>query len=413
MNVKFLNQPKDISFIDVLTERIASGKFAKIWIVAGFAKDSALDMLFDSLKKAADAGTQIECVFGIDKKNTSKDMMLKLLGIGCKIRYHINADESKFESRMFIFESEKEDSYVYIPGSKLSEGGITDNITLIEEISYTPQEKLDFSKVKASLENGIASDEFETLTEEKLKELASTGDIMARITERKIPSINQLYNNTQNDEENAVTTYDEEASVNYKELLNTELDIDIDSEETIKVQDSLGEEVEHKIKKPIKDNEEKVITKILPVDKEVDFDNVSTFIIQLSNTSNDEIRIPSSITINFKKFFEYPEQFHVEENDKGSLKEIQQVSIEFFENVDKQEKEDSNASIIFTAKTTSIKSDVLNVLNAQDGDIMRLIKKEQGKYRCEIIKQDTNEFVIWQNFCTNQVKGSTKKFGAI
>ena len=413
MNVKFLNQPKDISFIDVLTERIASGKFAKIWIVAGFAKDSALDMLFDSLKKAADSGTQIECVFGIDKKNTSKDMMLKLLGIGCKIRYHINADESKFESRMFIFESEKEDSYVYIPGSKLSEGGITDNITLIEEISYTPQEKLDFSKVKASLENGIASDEFETLTEEKLKELASTGDIMARITERKIPSINQLYNNTQNDEENAVTTYDEEASVNYKELLNTELDIDIDSEETIKVQDSLGEEVEHKIKKPIKDNEEKVITKILPVDKEVDFDNVSTFIIQLSNTSNDEIRIPSSITINFKKFFEYPEQFHVEENDKGSLKEIQQVSIEFFENVDKQEKEDSNASIIFTAKTTSIKSDVLNVLNAQDGDIMRLIKKEQGKYRCEIIKQDTNEFVIWQNFCTNQVKGSTKKFGAI
>ena len=413
MNVKFLNQPKDISFIDVLTERISSGKFFRIWIVAGFAKDSALDMLFESLKKASENGTQIECVFGIDKKNTSKDMMLKLLGLGCKIRYHINADESKFESRMFIFESEKEDSYVYIPGSKLSEGGITDNITLIEEISYSPQEKLDFSKVKASLENGIASDEFEILTEEKLKELASTGDIMARITERKIPSINQLYNNAQGEEENAVTTYDEEASVNYKELLNTELDIAIDNEETIKVQDSLGEEVEHRIKKQTKENEEKVITKILPADKEVDFDNISTFIIQLSNSSNDEIRISSSIAINFKKFFGYPELFHVEESDKGVLKEVQEVSIEFFENVEKVEKEDNAASIIFTAKTTSIKSEVLNDLNVQDGDIMRLIKKEDGKYRCEIIKQDTNEFVIWQNFCTNQIKGSTKKFGAI
>ena len=413
MNVKFLNQPKDISFIDVLTERISSGKFSRIWIVAGFAKDSALDMLFDSLKTASENGTIIECVFGIDKKNTSKDMMLKLLGIGCKIRYHINADESKFESRMFIFESEKEDSYVYIPGSKLSEGGITDNITLIEEISYSPQEKLDFSKVKASLENGIASDDFEILTEEKLKELASTGDIMARITERKIPSINQLYNNAQSEEENAVTTYDEEASVDYKELLNTELDIAIDNDETIKVQDSLGEEVEHRIKKQTKESEEKVITKILPADKEVDYDNISTFIIQLSNCSDDEIRISSSIAINFKKFFGYPELFHVEESEKGSLKEVQQVSIEFFENIEKQEKEDAGASIIFTAKTTSIKSSALIDLNAQDGDIMRLIKKEDGKYRCEIIKQDTNEFVIWQNFCTNQIKGSTKKFGAI
>ena len=413
MNVKFLNQPKDISFIDVLTERISSGKFSRIWIVAGFAKDSALDMLFDSLKTASENGTIIECVFGIDKKNTSKDMMLKLLGIGCKIRYHINADESKFESRMFIFESEKEDSYVYIPGSKLSEGGITDNITLIEEISYSPQEKLDFSKVKASLENGIASDDFEILTEEKLKELASTGDIMARITERKIPSINQLYNNAQSEEENAVTTYDEEASVDYKELLNTELDIAIDNDETIKVQDSLGEEVEHRIKKQTKESEEKVITKILPADKEVDYDNISTFIIQLSNCSDDEIRISSSIAINFKKFFGYPELFHVEESEKGSLKEVQQVSIEFFENIEKQEKEDAGASIIFTAKTTSIKSSAVIDLNAQDGDIMRLIKKEDGKYRCEIIKQDTNEFVIWQNFCTNQIKGSTKKFGAI
>ena len=45
MNIKFLNQPKDVSFIDVLTEKILSGKLSKIWLVAGFTQDTALDML--------------------------------------------------------------------------------------------------------------------------------------------------------------------------------------------------------------------------------------------------------------------------------------------------------------------------------------------------------------------------------
>ena len=413
MNVKFLNQPKDVSFIDVLTEKLSSGAFSKVWIVAGFAKDSALDMLYDSLKTATDSGTKIECIFGLDKKNTSKDMMLKLLNIGCNIRYHINADESKFESRMFVFESENGDSYVYIPGSKLSEGGITDNITLIEEITYSPEEKLDFSKVKASLENGVSSEEFETLTEEKLKELASTGDIMARITERKIPTINELYNGMTSDDENAVNTYEEEGTVDFKELLNQDIDIAIDSEETIKVQDSLGEEVEHRIKKLESESEEKVITKILPAEKEIDYEKVSTFIIPISNSTSDEIKIPSTITSSLKTFFGYPERFHMEENDKGNLKEVQIAAIEFFANSNNLEKVDNNAQIIFTVKTTSVKSEVLSQITFEDGDIMRLIKKEDGKYRCEIIAKDSNEHAIWQNFCVNQIKGSTKKFGAI
>ena len=413
MNIKFLNQPKDINFIDVLTEKISSGKFSKIWLVAGFAKDSALDMLYESIEKARKNNTSIECVFGLDKKNTSKDMLLKFLNLGCKIRYHINADDSKFESRMFIFESENDDSYVYVPGSKLSEGGVTDNLTLIEEIVYNKDEKIEFSKVKAALENGLASDDFEELTEEKLKELASTGDILARITERKIPSINELYNNINSDEEAQVQTYDEGAGVDYKNLVNTELNIDIDSEETIKVQDSLGEEVEHKIKKDNKEPEEKVITKIVTNEKEIDFDSISTFIVQLSNFSNDEIKIPSSIGSNLRKFFNYPEEFHMDEDEKGSLKETETISLELFDNSSNYQALDEEALVIFSAKNVSIKSKELMNITLTDTDIMRLIKTDFKKFRCEIIKENTNEYEIWQNFCTNQVKGSTKKFGVI
>ncbi len=412
MNIKFLNQPKDINFIDILNDKISSGKFSKVWIVAGFTKDSALDLIYDAVSKGIENGVSIECVFGVDKKNTSKDMLSKFLGLGCKIRYHINADENKFESRMFIFESDDDKSYVYVPGSKLSEGGITHNFTIIEEIEYDKSEKLEFSKVKAALESGLANDQFAELDEEKLKELASTGEIVARITERKIPSISQLYNGSE-EKQDAVVTYDENSSTDYKNLVNKDIDISIESEETIKVQDSLGDEVEHKIKSKEPESEEKVITKMVAPEKEPEFDNITTLIMELSNLSSDEIRIPSAITSSLTKFFNYPDFFHMEKDEKDNLRETQDIILQLFVNKDNTEVTDDNAKIIFTAKTTSIKSDLLKDADIQDSDIMRLIKTDASKYRCEIIKKDTNEYEIWQNFCTIQIKGTSKKIGVL
>ncbi len=412
MNIKFLNQPKDINFIDILNDKISSGKFSKVWIVAGFTKDSALDLIYDAVSKGIENGVSIECVFGVDKKNTSKDMLSKFLGLGCKIRYHINADENKFESRMFIFESDDDKSYVYVPGSKLSEGGITHNFTIIEEIEYDKSEKLEFSKVKAALESGLANDQFAELDEEKLKELASTGEIVARITERKIPSISQLYNGSE-EKQDAVVTYDENSSTDYKNLVNKDIDISIESEETIKVQDSLGDEVEHKIKSKEPESEEKGITKMVAPEKEPEFDNITTLIMELSNLSSDEIRIPSAITSSLTKFFNYPDFFHMEKDEKDNLRETQDILLQLFVNKDNTEVTDDNAKIIFTAKTTSIKSDLLKDADIQDSDIMRLIKTDASKYRCEIIKKDTNEYEIWQNFCTIQIKGTSKKIGVL
>ncbi len=413
MNVKFLNQPKDVNFLDVLKEKLENNKFSKIWLVAGFAKDSALDLIYDSVAKAVANGATVECVFGLDKKNTSKDMLLKFLSLGCTVRFHINGDQAKFESRMFIFESEEGDSYVYVPGSKLSEGGITSNYTLIEEISYSKEEKVEFGKVKAALESGLMSDEFEVLTEEKLKDLASTGEILARITERKIPSINELYNQTTSTEENTATTYDEESGVDYKELLNSDIDIAIDSEETIKVQESLGDEVEHKIKKVEKEPEDKVITKMVGLEKEPDFENANTLIMQLSNCTSGEIKIAPAIALSLKTFFNYPDFFHVEKDEKDNLNETQAVELEIFENESNFQADDDNAQIIFNTKNALIRSEVLKQISLDDGDIMRLIKQNNSKFRCEIIKQNTNEFEVWQNFCTIQIKGTTKKIGVI
>ncbi len=418
MEIKFLNQPRDIKFIDILSEKIKDKSFSRIWIIAGFAKDSAMDYILEDIKVARENNTAVECVFGLDKKNTSKDMLLKFINLGCNIRYHLNEDGVKLESRLYAFESQDSDSYVYITGGKFSENGISSNLTLIEEIKYSKDEKLEFAKVRAAIENGISEEEFDILTEEKLKELASTGDIVARITERKIPRISELYSNNQdNDSENAMQEYDEGASANYKELLSKEVDIDIDmGEESVKVQESLGEEVEHKLKSvDDKKEEETVITKLVGNEKPINYDMMSTLIIYLpkSISGDQEIKIPSTITANMFKFLGYPDDYHTQTDDRGNIKEAKNIKLELFVNNQGDTLEDNNAQIIQSAKNTSISSDLISNVEIEDGDILRFIKIENDKYRCEIIKKNTSEYEIWEGFCTSTTKGTAKKFGVI
>ncbi len=414
MEIRFLNQPKDVKFVDILSENLRSGKFNKVWIIAGFTKDSALDMIIDDVKIARENGTIIECVFGLDKKNTSKDMLNKYLDLGCNIRYHINDEGAKLESRLFVFESQDDTSYVYITGGKFSEGGISNNLSIIEEVSYSPDEKIELGKVKATIENGMGGDLFSVLSYDALKELAATGDIVARITERKIPKISELYSKEAVSEDYASKEYNEETSNEYKDLLNKDVDIDIDmGDGEVTLQDSLGEEVEHKLKVDEKEKET-VITKIVNTDKAVDFDSISTLIIPISGKqADDEIRITSSITQNMFKFLGYPDDFHTEEDEKENIKESKKINLEVFENIKKETNVDSEAEIIQSIKYTTIKSSAFKSLQIENEDIIRLIKNSKDDYICEIIKKETEEYKIWEGFCTQTVKGSTKKFGVM
>ena len=159
-----------------------------------------------------------------------------------------------------------------------------------------------------------------------LKELASTGEILARITERKIPSISELYNS--NDMEVGVQEYDESSTTNYNELVNKEFNIDIDFSDNfnVKVQDSLGEEVEHKIKgKNNKEAENTVVSKLVLNEKEVKYDRMSTLIIPINKVvkkgiTAGEIKVTSAITVNMTKFLDYARRKgEIKRNTKNQL----------------------------------------------------------------------------------------------
>jgi hypothetical protein len=410
MEVKFYNQPLDKQLFEILSERL-KGNFERVVLCAGFVKDSAIDMILEDVKIARENDTSVELVLGLDKKNTSKDMLSKLLNLGCKIRYHLNTEDAKFETRIFFFDSKNDTSYIYMTGGKFSEGGLTNNNSLIAEMCYSAEEKRDFNMARAAFESGISdTDRFITLDDEKLSELAKSGDIVARITERRIPTINERYNSEGST--GVVSEYNDEADTDkYKELLNKDIDIDISNEDNITVQHGFGDEVEQRLKT---EQEEKVISKIV-YEQNVDFDNASTIILPLTkaNIKDDEIRIPPAIVTSMNRFFEYPESYHVESDEAGNLNEMASITIDFVDNGNGEEKDNIPSKMIMTSKHLALKCECFKEADSCDGDIIRIIKVEGEKYKCEIIRKDTNEFKVWNEFCKTTIKGTSKKFGVM
>lgn len=412
MEIRFLNQPKDGTLGEILMEKLKSGKFARVWLFAGFVKDSGLDYLWEAVREAREKGTMVDCVFGVDKKNTSKDMLHKYLEIGCKVRYHKNEEEAKLETRVYAFESDTAESYVYATGAKLSEGGLTENRALITEISYAHSEKKEFNKAKANMENGVTGEEFPSLTEDVLKELASSGEIMARIIERKIPSIRELYHG--GEVAVGVQEYDEGSATNFNELAKQDFDIAIDVS-GVTVQNSLGEEVEQKLKTKPKEEETTIVSKRVVTDQEVNYEGMSTLILPVNHVpakgvGAGEIKIPRSMASKMNTFFQYPSAFHMEVNEKGKWQEVQTIQLEIFEN-STHTNQTVEAALIQTEKNLILKAERFTEMNIAENDMMRLMKQGEGKYRCEIIHQESTEYAIWENFCTIGIRGNRKRYG--
>ena len=413
MKINYYNQPNDIRLGEKLNEKLKE-TFDEAYIFSGFAKDSGIYYLLPSLE---DSGIgEITIALGIDNKNTSKDMLLKILNTGAKLRIYMNDDNSKAETRAYVFKKKNGNSYVYLSAAKLSEGGLLENESLVTEIIYSKEEKdlLDDLIQKLMIESG-----FKNITEGEIQQLASNGDIVARISERKIPRISEMY--SQKEVEIGVKEYDESASsINMQDYDDVDISVELPSSQDVQVRNSLGTEVEQIIKKAAKkaninleDGEESITSsKILPKEKEIDYEHMSTFMFVIQGADSTGIKIPNSMSQNISKFIDYPESYHME-SVNGKLSECAKVVFEIFDNRTGNEATDNEAVLSRKDKYLAIESGILKALALQKDDIIRMMKKEKGKYRLEIIREGTDEHNIWENYCRITIKGSARKYGII
>lgn len=423
MEVKFLNQPKEVRIGEILRERLR-GEFNNIYIIAGMAKDTGIEDIYDALLDATSNSKKVSICIGIDRKNTSKDMLMRILDAGCSLSVHINTDESKVESRAYVFECEKGISYIYMTGSKFSSGGLFDNASIITEVKYEKGERKAFEIAKNNILQGVVS-EFHQIDKDEVILLAERGDIVARITDRKIPRINEMYGDYgvgTIDNFAGENVYDENTSVSSLKLDELE-DIEIEFEPGIVIRkevelatenEVLNERKEkEKLLKSLKKTEsdlEKLYKKkqenteikrktSIKKDDGIDFENMTTLVIEANKIAEKgvgagEFKIPKSIAENLNNYFE---------NDT--------VKFLILDNSDNTTYEDESVNILKSEKGISILSNVLIKLMLNEGDIVRIIKENKDKYKCEIIRIGTEEYNIWSCYCVHSIRGQKRKFG--
>ncbi|MBQ9266738.1 MAG: hypothetical protein IJ217_00365 [Clostridia bacterium] len=415
MKINYYNQPDDVKLGNLLMGRLAES-FDKAYIFAGFVKDSGIYLLLPSLQESPIKETVV--ALGLDSKNTSKDMLIKVLNSGAKLKIYMNNESEKIETRAYAFVKNGGDSYVYLSAAKLSEGGLLENSSLITEIIYGKDDAAELEKLIEKL-NGESL--FKEIGEEEIVKLAANGEIVARISERKIPRISEMYSGKE-EVEIGVKEYDESlgSTTDFSNLEDVDIAIELPADGKVQVKNSLGEEVEQILKRAEKklsglidsENAQSVSPKIVPKEKEVDYDHMSTFIFELQTGDASGIKIANGIAKNLNKFMDYPDRFHVE-NAEGKLSESAKATFEIFDNKTGNEATDKDCTISRKDKYLLFESEILKALGLQKGDIIRMLKKESGVYRVEIIRDGTDEHNIWANYCNLTAKGNLRKYGVI
>lgn len=418
MEVKFLNQPKEVKLGDILKTKLKED-FEEIYLIAGMVKDTGVEDIYEDILKSMENPKKINVCVGIDRKNTSKDMLLKILDAGCKLSVHINTDASKVETRAFIFIKENGTSYIYVTGAKFSTGGLFENNCVITEIKYEKDESKALEIAKNNILQGVAA-EFHEIDRDEVILLAEKGEIVARITERKIPNIAEMYGSMAPAEKPLGEQVYDESTSNMTFKFDDLADIEIDLEPGIVMRKNVELAAEKEAKKERKEKEEllKSLKKtesdldklygkkeeetkqknIIHKSNEIDYENMTTLIIESNkiNEKDGEFKLPKALSENLSKYFT-----------------TDTVKFDILDNKDNTEELDENVAILRTDKGISIKSEVLVKLKLEEGDIVRIIKETETSYRCEVIRKESAEHNIWICYCINSIRGQKRRFGII
>ena len=432
MNIKFWNQPKSATLEQILNEKLRKG-FKKVWLVAGMTKDTGMEMVLDSIEAARELGSEVNVMIGIDRKNTSKDMLMKLLNLGCNLFVHINRDDSKVETRIYAFENEEGESFVYQSSGKFSEGGLSTNFCMIQEIVYAEEDRKAFENFKSVLLQST-EDVFNKVTEEEVKLLAEKGEVVVRIIERKIPSISEMYGNSSiqaisndvYDESSSTKLFDIPEDDDFHididiafdgEVKRAELSVETEARKEKEEKESIDKLAEEKLAKLYGNTEDKENDKKVAIIKDIDnidFSNVKIFVFELNKIidkglGEGEVKVPHYLYESMSDFF--GDKFEMVTDDKGKERLANVVKLSILD-VDTNEKNiDENTFMYDNGKSFAIKSKVLKALRPEEGDLVRLIKVTENEFELELVRKSVKEYDIWASFCRYTMKNSKRKFG--
>ncbi|MCX8074863.1 MAG: hypothetical protein N2749_04675 [Clostridia bacterium] len=150
----------------------------KIYIYAGILKEAGFNIIEEYL---IDLKSQITFVIGIDKKNTTKNLLDSMLKYTKDVYVYNNNQVVEMDSNIYVFEYSKKATVILASGN-LSEGGIRENFSYYTMLEFDLNNQLDkdeYKKYIKALGSELESDKFVKLNKEYIEKLVSNKEIFS------------------------------------------------------------------------------------------------------------------------------------------------------------------------------------------------------------------------------------------
>lgn len=355
-----------------------------VYIYSGIIKESGLDIIEEDL---VDLKSNLMFVMSIDKKNTTKSMLESLLKHTKDVYVYNNNGEYEFDSSIMAFEYSKE-AVLISSSANISEGGISDNISIYTVIRYNLIDADDKKNYKLAIKKmlDVKSDKrFVKLSSDYIEELLNNKEIFTtKQYVHNVKSISELLREQKNIKGNKkidtdVNTEDDSYPLNNAkfekfDLSNNSIDIEIPEDEVIKEKN-----VEQKIKETSNKKNMKKDNKKLEENNKAD------------KISDKEDKIDKNNKL-------YDENFKDVDFDANSTLDIENM---LFSKAKMDINEDMDSNVIKEQKIGKNKSqkDVIKAKNIDLNNVFNLIFQLDDKQNKG---QDSNAIKI-QNYINSSI----------
>lgn len=198
---------------------------------------------------------------------------------------------------------------------------------------------------------------------------------------------------------------------------------DLDKKEKIKKSRNVAK------KEPIDNQPEEKVevvrNKKIIISSSINKNNISsvlnTFFIQINKLKgkgySGEVKIPVAARDFAPEFWGFPKEYKLMPMGGKSDKKCKKwhTTCRIIDVLNPEKKIDEIDLYQEEGKTAfNFYSKVLAELNPEENDIIRIIKCASGDeavYQCELIRKECREYDIWEQFCSQKVKGTERKYG--
>jgi len=472
LDIEFFTQPtlangENYSLGNQITELLQNGNFSEVSFFVGVLKEDIYEKLFESFKNFILNGGNINFYLGYDKRKNNRKMLKSMLELGCNVYLNKENNSPEFQYKTVFFENEKNATVLFTSGNFTMTGlyeGVNTAIAL--SYSFRGKGKEEYAQLKTTILPEHIFNLFQQVDRKNLDGIVGDGSLpsIEEFTHKDLPNKTEIKTDLTeisidieiDDNVDFLTPSEEPVKKIAKEPAKQEnrtteekhipepiLDLSSDEPKYYMEDDAIDIEsmlfqTQHENKSetllqpsiaPVSHyhndieeepaSEESIETESKIIMKNANLSKTSIFMVQAPKITKKganagEIKIPTYLRDLIPYFWGWPKDYKI---DKVNAEKYQNCILKIVDTKKPNDVITDNDAKLFQREgenNFNVYSKVLSDMNIEENDILRFIKtqSESGYYFCcEVVRQDAQEYPIWDQFCTTQLKSSKRRYG--